>query len=71
MDASGKIIVAKHNEISVVDLKKLEGEAPAEPVKDRFVSEWSLADPLEGAAGDWFAVLVRSRRGGFLLLAAA
>ena len=31
---------------------------PAEPVKDRFVSEWSLADPLEGAAGDWFAVLV-------------
>ena len=30
MDASGKIIMAKHNEISVLDLKKLEGEAPAD-----------------------------------------
>ena len=30
MDASGKIILAKHNEISLVDLNKMEGDKPAD-----------------------------------------
>mmetsp|Transcript_20959 Transcript_20959/g.34623 ORF Transcript_20959/g.34623 Transcript_20959/m.34623 type:complete len:958 (-) Transcript_20959:266-3139(-) len=30
MDASGKIILARHNEISVVDIKKMEGDSPAD-----------------------------------------
>jgi len=30
MDASGKVILAKHNEISAVDIKKLEVESPAD-----------------------------------------
>jgi len=30
MDASGKIIMARHNEISLVDLNKVEGEKPAD-----------------------------------------
>ena len=30
MDSSGKIIVARHNEISEINLKKMEGEQPAD-----------------------------------------
>jgi len=39
MDSSGKIIVAKHNEISQFDLKKLEGEKPADGERLSLVSK--------------------------------
>ena len=39
MDASGKIIIAKHNEISQYDLKKLEGEAPGDGERLTLVSK--------------------------------
>jgi len=39
MDASGKIIIAKHNEISQYDLKKLEGDVPADGERLALVSK--------------------------------
>lgn len=39
MDASGKIIIAKHNEISQFDLKKLEGDPPADGERLALVSK--------------------------------